>query len=301
MEEKAVLTFPPEKLRQVKLHYIIKVFFCPILIPCFIVIKPQFIVLTKFTGQIRLIKLNGRDMEEHTFLWMAGFAIAAALVNGLGILAIYRYREWAEKAKDYFMCFAAGILISTPLMFALPNAVRANNWAGPAALVGFLFMYFSNELIKRRTHKKELAFGVTAAEGIGIHSFIDGIIYAVTFNVSIVTGILSATGLVVHEFAEGIITYICLMKGGVSKKVAVLYAFLIAGLTTPIGAFVVYPFISRVGKSALGLMLGFVSGVLLYLSAAHLLPETREHEKGHSIVAFLAGVAIAVFIVISGG
>ncbi len=240
-------------------------------------------------------------MEEHTFIWMAGFAIAAALVNGLGILAIYRYRQWAEKVKDYFMCFAAGILISTPLILALPQAVKSNSHAGPVALVGFLFMYFSNELIKRSTHKKELAFGVTAAEGIGIHSFIDGIIYAVTFNVSIVTGILSATGLVVHEFAEGIITYLFLLKGGVNKKISILYAFLIAGLTTPVGAFVVYPFIARVGESALGLMLGFVSGVLLYVSAAHLLPETREHEKGHSIAAFLAGIVLAVFIVVSGG
>jgi len=239
-------------------------------------------------------------MKQQTFLWMAGFAITAAMVNGLGILAIYRYRQWAENAKDYFICFAAGMLISTPLMVALPQAVRLNGHAGPIALVGFLFMFFSNEIIKRRTQKKELAFGITAVEGIGVHSFIDGIIYSITFNVSIITGVLSATGLVVHEFAEGIITYLFLIKGGINKKISVLYAFVIAGLTTPVGAFVVYPFISKVSESILGLMLGFVAGVLLYVSAAHLLPETREHEKGHSIFAFIAGIAFAVFIMISG-
>jgi len=46
-------------------------------------------------------------------------------------------------------------------------------------------------------------------------------------------------------------------------------------------------------------MLGFMAGVLLYLSASHLLPEAREHEKEHSALAFLGGVALALFIVLS--
>jgi zinc and cadmium transporter len=230
------------------------------------------------------------------FLWIALFALASALVNGLGILSIIKYREWAEKSLPFFMCFAAGILISTPLILALPNAVRSNPYAGFTALCGFLFLFLSNKLIKYYTEKRELAFGLVAAEGIGIHSLIDGIIYSVTFNVSILIGILSATGLVIHEFAEGVITYIVLLKGGLSKKASALYAFLIAGLSTPIGAFLVYPFVSKVEKSTLGLMLGFVAGVLLYISASHLLPEAREYERKHSDLAFLCGVGLALFI-----
>ncbi len=238
-------------------------------------------------------------MKDTTFLWIAGFALLSTIINGAGILAVFKYREQAEKAKTYFMCFAAGMLVSSSLILTLPNAARSNTYAGVAALIGFLFMFFSNEVIKHRTKEKELAFGVTAAEGIGIHSFVDGLVYTVTFNVSILVGVLSATGLVVHEFAEGVITYLFLIKGGVNKKLAMLYAFLIAGLTTPLGAFVVYPFVSKLGKPTLGLLLGFVAGVLLYVSASHLLPEAREHEKKHSTVAFLAGIGLSLFIVLS--
>jgi len=190
-------------------------------------------------------------------------------------------------------------LISTPLILALPQAVQKNSYAGFIALLGFLFMFFSNKLIRYYTKQKELAFGVTAVEGIGIHSFVDGIIYTTTFSVSVLTGFLAGTGLVIHEFAEGIITYLVLLKAGVEEKKAMLYAFLIAALTTPLGALLAYPFISRLGQSNLGLMLGFVVGVLLYISASHLLPEAREHEKKHSILAFLAGIGLALFIVIS--
>jgi len=220
-------------------------------------------------------------------------------VNGAGIVAIFRYRDRAERSLPYFMCFAAGVLISTPLVLALPNAVSKNPDAGFFALGGFLFMFFSNEVIKWYTEEETLAFGVTAAEGIGIHSLVDGVVYTVTFSVSLLTGVLAGAGLVVHEFAEGVITYLVLLEGDVSERKAAASAFLIAALTTPAGAFVAYPLVSRLGRSHLGLMLGFVAGVLLYVSAAHLLPEARKHEKEHSNVAFVAGVALALFVVFS--
>jgi ZIP family zinc transporter len=234
-----------------------------------------------------------------TFKWIAGFAILSALVNSIGIFAIFKYREWAERMKEHFMCFAAGILISTPLILALPKAAAQSKYAGFVALGGFLFMLFSNSIIGHLTKKEKLAFGITAAEGIGIHSFIDGLIYAITFKISITVGILAGTGMVVHEFAEGVITYLVLIKGGVKEKRAMVYAFLIAALTTPVGAFIAYPLIGNISDSTKGMLLGFVGGVLLYISASHLLPEAREHEKKHSIVSFMAGVLLALFIVFS--
>ncbi|MFN2396696.1 MAG: ZIP family metal transporter, partial [Bacteroidales bacterium] len=195
-------------------------------------------------------------VQSDTFIWIAVFAILAAIVNGLGILILFKYKKWAEKAKVYFMCFAAGVLISTPLLLALPQAIQKNFYAGVMALLGFLFMFFSNEFIKRKTKTEVLAFGIVAAEGIGIHSFIDGIIYTLTFSISILTGLLAATGLVIHEFAEGIITYTLFLKGGLKEKTAMFYAFLVSGLTTPLGAFIAYPLVNKLSQSNMGLLLG---------------------------------------------
>ncbi len=116
------------------------------------------------------------------------------------------------------MCFAAGVLVSTPLLLALPNAFKQTSYAGFMALLGFLFMYFSNRIIKNRTNQEPLAFGITAVEGIGIHSLVDGIVYAVTFSVSILSGVLAGIGLVIHEFAEGVITFSVLLKGTLIKR-----------------------------------------------------------------------------------
>ena len=111
---------------------------------------------------------------SETFKWIAGFAVLSAIVNGTGIFAIFRHRQLAERMKEHLMCFAAGILISVPLILAFPKAVENNEFAGVMALCGFLFMLFSNSFISYLTKTEKLAFGITAAEGIGIHSFIDG-------------------------------------------------------------------------------------------------------------------------------
>jgi len=45
--------------------------------------------------------------ELSTFAWIAIFAISAAVLNTIGILAVHKSKGWAEKAKTYLMCFAA--------------------------------------------------------------------------------------------------------------------------------------------------------------------------------------------------
>lgn len=235
---------------------------------------------------------------QNTFVWMALFALGAMVINSIGIWVMYKNREWAERNKEYFMCFAAGMLISSPLMVAFPEALTLNGHAGLAALVGFIFIFFSNEFIKYKTKEETLAFGITALEGIGLHSLLDGIIYTVTFNVSVFTGVMAGLGLVVHEFAEGVITFSVLVQGGVSHRKAFLYAFFVASLTTPLGAFLAFPFVSTLSSQILGLALGFVVGVLIYVSASHILPEAAIHEKRHSYAAFLAGIAVAILILL---
>lgn len=234
--------------------------------------------------------------EFSTFTWISIFAISAMLVNSFGIWVIYKNRGWAEKTKEYCMCFAAGILISSPLIMSFPQALQKNSYAGFAALIGFTFMYFSNKIIKYKTKQRELAFGITAIEGVLIHSLMDGVVYTVTFSTSTVVGVLTGVGLVVHEFAEGIVTFSMLLKGGLSGKKAGIYAFLVAALTTPIGAFIAYPLVQNISNDILGLALGFVSGVLIYVSASHLLPEASEYEKEHSTLAFIIGITFTLLI-----
>jgi zinc and cadmium transporter len=137
--------------------------------------------------------------------------------------------------------------------------------------------------------------------GIGFHSFLDGVVYSITFSVSIFTGILAAIGMVLHEFPEGIITYLLLLRGGGSPKQSFWFAFLAAAVSTPLGTLMSYPMISRIDPSLLGTLLSVSAGALVYVGATHLLPHAEREPARYSLVALAGGILVAAGIIVSKG
>ena len=115
------------------------------------------------------------------------------------------------------------------------------------------------------------------------------------------TGALAAIGMVLHEFPEGIVTFLLLERGGFSKRKSALYAFLAAAISTPLGTLVSYPFIDRVARPTLGLLLAVSAGALVYVGASHLLPEVEKENRRFSVISLTVGVLVAVVIVMSKG
>jgi zinc transporter ZupT len=162
-----------------------------------------------------------------------------------------------------------------------------------------LFNRFINAFVCDKSSDEQYGIGLVPMLGIGFHSFIDGVIYSITFTVSIFTGILAATGMVLHEFPEGIITYLLLMRAGFKKGTSLLFAFVAAAVTTPLGMLVSYPYVSKIDKPLLGALLAFSAGALIYVGATHLLPQAESEHKKYSLFALGAGVAVALAIVFS--
>ncbi len=229
----------------------------------------------------------------------------ACVVTALGIYVINRYSSWGNKNVAHFMSFAAGVLLTVSLIHILPEAYAMNNQAPIFVLIGFMGLYVSNRLLDRyRFHghqESQITIGLIPMIGIGIHSFIDGIIYSVTFNVSVFTGVLAAIGMVLHEFPEGIITFLLLQRGGFSRKKAIFWALIAAAFSTPLGTLISYPFIHRIDRGILGLMLALSAGALLYVGATHLLPAVDNEGRGCTLFSLFAGILVAVLIVLSKG
>ena len=240
---------------------------------------------------------------ENTFLTAFGASLLAALVTSIGIYVIRRFERWGREHTIYFVCFAAGVLISVSFLHIIPKAFSMNPNAPFYLFAGYLSVHLFNRFINAFVCDKgpdaHYGIGLVPMLGIGFHSFIDGFIYAITFTVSIFTGLLAATGMVLHEFPEGIITYLLLIKGGFKERTSLLLAFLAAALTTPLGMLVSYPYISRIDKPFLGALLAFSAGALVYVGATHLLPQAETERKRYSLFALAAGILVAVVIVFS--
>ncbi|HLE50507.1 MAG TPA: ZIP family metal transporter [Anaerolineales bacterium] len=232
-------------------------------------------------------------------------SVLACLVTTIGIFTIGKYEKWGNQNVVYFMSFAAGVLISVSFIHIIPKSFGMNDTAPIYLLVGFMGLYvfnrFLNIMVCHDRERANLSTGIIPMIGIGIHSFIDGIIYSVTFNVSIFTGVLAAIGMVFHEFPEGVVTFLLLERAGFTRKRSALYAFLAAAVSTPLGTVVSFPVISKIDRSTLGILLAVSAGALVYVGASHLLPAVEKENRRYTLISLGVGILVAVVIVISRG
>jgi len=240
---------------------------------------------------------------EQTFWNAFGASLLAAMVTTIGIYVIRTFEQWGRKNTIYFICFAAGVLIAVSFLHIVPKAFSMNTNAPAYLFAGYislhLFNRFINAFVCDKSADENYRIGLIAMVGIGLHSFIDGLIYSITFTVGIFTGVLAAIGMVLHEFPEGIITYLLLIRAGFTVKKALRVAFVVSALTTPLGMLVSYPLINKIDDSFLGALLAISAGALIYVGATHLLPQAEKEHKKFSLFALCAGILAALIIVIS--
>lgn len=242
----------------------------------------------------------------NTFWTALTTSLLAGAVTSLGIYTIRRFAGWGQRHATYFMCFAAGVLITASLVHMVPKSLAMNAHAPAWLLAGFFGLHVFNHYLtafvcEKDPDRSDYAIGLVPLLGIGLHSLIDGFIYSISFTVSIFTGYLATIGMVLHEFPEGIITYLLLVRGGFGERKAMGLAFLAAAATTPMGMLVSYPLISVIDPEALGALLALSAGALVYVGATHLLPKAELERKPYSLAALAGGVAIAILIVMSKG
>jgi zinc and cadmium transporter len=227
----------------------------------------------------------------------------SCLVTTAGIFVIIKFEKWGNKNAVYFMSFAAGVLISVSFMHIIPTSFGMIDSAPTFLLVGFMGLYIINRFINilfcHDHNYYNLTTGVIPMIGIGLHSLIDGIIYSITFNVSIFTGALAAIGMILHEFPEGIVTFVLLERSGFPRKKSAFYAFLAAGISTPLGTVISFPFVDKISFPLLGILLAISAGALVYVGASHLLPAVEKENRKFSLFLLLVGILVAIFIVTS--
>ena len=238
-----------------------------------------------------------------TFWTALGASSAAAAVTTAGLIVIRRFESWGRRNRTYFVCFAAGVLITVSFLHIIPKSFSLNQNAPVYLFCGYIGLYLFNRLIHLFARDErtgpDYGIGLVPMLGIGLHSIVDGIIYSVTFAVSIFSGVLAATGMVLHEFPEGIIIYLMMLKGGFSAKQSFRFSFFAAALTTPLAMLASYPYIRRIEAPILGALLSLSAGALVYVGATHLLLQAEREHRRYGLLAFGAGIAVALGIIFS--
>jgi len=226
------------------------------------------------------------------------FGIIAAFVTTLGLLAVALRSDWSMRYANLFGLAAAGMLTAMAFLHIVPEAFALSDsapiWLTIGFFSGLLLHYLIRTFFPEREDSKLPSEAITPILAIACHSFIDGIVYSVTFAASFSAGVFAAVGLILHEFPEGVIAFAILRRHGVNNRSAFFWAFLAAAATTPFGVLVSGPFMFGLGEDVLGSLFALSAGLLLFVATGPLMAPLKDVEPTRGLLALTTGVVIAV-------
>ena len=234
-----------------------------------------------------------------------------ALVVSFGAFASALVGAWlALRAVRYvgvIIAVGAGIRIGAAFFDLIPESIEHLGSIDVAMLVtaiGFLAFYALDKVTSLHVGHETAAeldhddathqhIGILGASGMGIHSFLDGVVLAAALTVGGALGVIIAVVVIIHRFSDGIGVVSFLLASRIPSSSAWRWVLLVAA--APVAGVLLGTFIT-IPDQALGAILGFFAGFFLYVGAAELLPEAHRRDSSRVVVAATLGGALAIYV-----
>jgi len=254
----------------------------------------------------------------------------AGLSTGIGSLIAYFIKTPKLGFLSFALGLSGGVMIYVSFVELLPQAIDAAGeiWGVAVFFIGVAFMFLLDQVIPEKVEnphhivavieeeankdtdtgenkteapkisdsakKGLMKTGIVTALAIAIHNFPEGL---ATFGAALQNtslGIVLAIAIAIHNIPEGISVSIPIYYATGNKKKAFWYSFL-SGVAEPIGAALGYLILfSFLTDKIIGGMLGFIAGVMVYISLDEILPTAQKYDKkGHlTIIGIIVGMVV---------
>lgn len=232
-----------------------------------------------------------------TLLWIVGTTIVVSSISLIGVLLIGLKKNVLDKILLLLVGFAAGGLIGGAFLHLLPEAAEHDiHSAFLYTILGFTVFFIMERYFHwRHCHNGQCGvhtFAYLNLIGDGAHNFTDGLIIAVSYNISIDFGIITTMAIIFHEIPQEIGDYAILIYAGFSRGKALFYNF-ICSLTAVVGGITGY-FLSENIANISQLLVPLTAGGFIYVAASDLIPElhkqTDSKKANLSLLTFLLGL-----------
>ena len=166
-----------------------------------------------------------------------GFAVAAALGNVAGALAVVRHERRSLRFIDACLAFGAGFMLAVAVLGVMPEVLRDGPGEALFVLLGYLAVHLAQHVLTphfhfgEETHRVSPGTGISALFGLTLHTFFDGVAIASGFLVSGQLGILLFLAVLLHKLPEGVTIASVMVAGGQSRGRAIGAAAVLGGAT----------------------------------------------------------------------
>ena len=219
------------------------------------------------------------------------FAVAAALGNVAGALAVVRHERRSLRVIEACLAFGAGFMLAVAVLGVMPQVLAESAAEALYVLLGYLAVHLAQHVLTphfhfgEETHRVSAATGISALLGLTLHTFFDGVAIASGFLVSSQLGVLLFLAVLLHKLPEGV-TIASVMVAGGQGRARAIGAAAVLGVATVLGVLLT----EHVGGLARhGLAIS--AGVTLYVAASNLVPELQARRGWLTAAAFFGGAA----------
>jgi len=260
-------------------------------------------------------------------------SLLAGLATSIGGLLALNKRVLERSWLAIALSFAAGAMIFVSFVQIIPNGILSLQNANVATsmanlivfgmfFVGALFVALIDRLIPKsinpseiegrekelsasdkKVNKKLLRSGLLVAIALGLHNFPEGMSTFFATYQDVNAGIALTIAIAIHNIPEGIAVAAPVYAATKSRKKALMWAT-ISGLTEPLGALLAVGLVSLfVPSTLIGIVFGFVAGMMVFISIDELLPaaqryKTSTHQVVYGVLGGMAVVAASVVLVL---
>ena len=207
-------------------------------------------------------------------------SIATFIATFLGGLFALRFKD----RLHLILGFSAGAVIGVAFFDLIPESIELSSGQFNVSFVtsiialGFIIYMLLDRFIFLHTHNCEEKTeclqprGKLGAGSLSVHSFLDGIVIGLAFQVSSIVGAIVTLAVLAHDFSDGINTVNMVFKNNGNKKEA--FRWLLIDALAPVLGITATLFFT-LPASYLGIILALFSGFFLYIGASDLLPESH--------------------------
>lgn len=258
-------------------------------------------------------------ISNSDILLALGMTMIAGLSTGIGSLIALLSKKTDTRFLSVSLGLSAGVMIYVSFMELMPEAVKllgemyTEKKASAFMLLAFFFgiilialidflvpedenpheMHNIDDKENPNNRKKLKRTGIMMALAIGIHNFPEGLATFTSALTNIEIALPIVVAIAIHNIPEGIAVSVPIYHSTGSRKKAFWYSFL-SGMAEPIGALAGILFLLPFWTPTINaVLLGIVSGIMVYISFDELLPGTEKYGHHHlGITGVIAGMAI---------
>lgn len=226
---------------------------------------------------------------------MAGF-------SGASLVALFG-RKASVVGRSYAAAVAAGILLALAFADLFPEALKMAQVGAVAGFVAGFVLLFLAESLGRVHHghaPREGAVDIALwplVLGLAVHNVADGFVLGAAGGDSAGVSGLLGLGILVHQVPVGLSLAAILVTAKVSRG-GVVWITLALGLVIPLAALSTRA-LPLPDEQGLGVLVGAAGGVLAYMGAAHLLPETQTGNAGRLSGILFAATLVATALLVT--